>query len=244
MRRSLSGLLIGLFISVQAVSAESSWWERGKDLLEGFAGSNDSAALTNTEIASGLREALRVGTGSVIRRLGKEDGYYRDPKAHIPLPEKLIRVRDTLARLGMSDMLDDLELRMNRAAEAAAPKARAMFIDAIQNMTLDDVRRIYRGTDDAATRYFQSQMSGPLAEEFTPVVNHSLAEAGAIRTYDKVMQDYGQIPFMPDIKANLSEHVVDHAIDAIFDYLADEEAAIRQNPAKQTTELLRRVFGT
>jgi hypothetical protein len=32
-------------------------------------------------------------------------------------------------------------------------------------------------------------------------------------------------------------------MDGIFHYIAVEEAAIRQNPAKRTTELLQRVFG-
>lgn len=48
---------------------------------------------------------------------------------------------------------------------------------------------------------------------------------------------------MPDVKANLTEHVVQKGMDGIFHYLAIEEGKIRNNPAKRTTELLRRVFG-
>jgi len=33
-------------------------------------------------------------------------------------------------------------------------------------------------------------------------------------------------------------------MNGIFHYLAQEEAAIRQNPAKRTTELLKTVFGS
>lgn len=233
-------LVIGTLASSHNVYAENSWWDRGKALLEDFGGSD---SLTTTEIADGLREALRVGTGNVVSQLGRKNGYYNDPEAHIPLPASLARARDTLAKVGMSDSLDDLELRMNRAAEAAAPRARAMFMDAIGNMTIDDVRRIYNGPDDAATRYFQNQMSQPLTLEFSPIVNDSLSQVGAIRTYDNIMGRYDEIPFVPDIKADLSAHVVDHAINAIFDYLAVEEAAIRNNPARRTTELLQKVFG-
>ncbi len=235
-------LLLGVVLWNQPATAGSSWWDRGKSLFDDLVGSDTAAALTDTEIANGLREALRVGTGNVVNRLGRRDGYYADPEARIPLPEKLAGARDTLARVGMSGTLDKLELRMNRAAEKATPRARAMFIDAIANMTLDDVRRIYNGPDDAATRYFQAQMSQPLRREFTPVVDNSLSEVGAIRTYDNLMSRYQDIPLVPDIKADLSEHVVDHAITAIFDYLAGEEAAIRKDPAKRTTELLRKVF--
>lgn len=244
MRQPVPGfIIIGLGIIMQPAYADNSWWDRGKQLLKNYTAADSSTALNNGEIADGLREALRVGTTNVIKKLGQTNGYYNDPRAHIPLPESLAAVRDTLTRVGMGDSLNQLELRMNRAAEAAAPKARAMFINAIQNMTLDDVRRIYNGPDDAATRYFQSQMSQPLAREFTPVVNDSLSEVGAIRSYDRVMQNYSEIPFVPDIKANLSEHVVNHAVQGIFDYLAVEEAAIRRNPTKRTSELLRKVFG-
>ncbi|MDZ7735755.1 MAG: DUF4197 domain-containing protein [Gammaproteobacteria bacterium] len=243
-RLSIVVLTAGILILAPGrnVPAETGWWERGKVLFEDFTGS-DSGALTNTEIASGLREALRVGTGNVVSQLGQRNGYFNDPKAHIPLPDSLNRTRDTLARIGMSDTLDDLELRMNRAAEAAAPRARTMFIEAIRNMTLDDARRIYSGPEDAATRYFQARMSQPLTAEFTPIVNESLAQVGALRTYDDIVNRYRQIPFVPDIRADLSTHVVDHAITAIFDYLAIEEAAIRRDPAKRTTALLQKVFG-
>jgi len=236
-------LLLCLVLPGQAATAEGNWWDRGKSLFDDFMGSDSAAALTDTDIAAGLREALRVGSGNVVRQLGQKDGYNADPRAHIPLPDSLAQARDTLNRVGLGDSLDRLELRMNRAAETAAPRAREMFIDAIAAMTLDDVRRIYNGPQDAATRYFQAQMSDPLRQEFTPVVEDSLAQVGALRTYDNFMDEYRQIPLLPDIKADLSEHVVNHAVKAIFDYLAEEEAAIRKDPAKRTTELLRRVFG-
>lgn len=223
------------------VHAGKSWWERGKELLDGLGGTTP-ASLSTTEVTSGLREALRVGSDNVISQLGRRNGFYQDNRAHIPLPDSLARTRNSLEKIGMGEQLDELELRMNRAAEAAAPRAKALFIDAIEQMTLDDARRIYNGPDDAATRYFQSKMSAPLASEFTPIVQDTLAEAGAVRAYDGIMNRYQQIPFMPDIKASLSQHVVDHAIGTIFDYLAAEEAAIRHDPAKQTTALLRRVF--
>ncbi|MCS3903750.1 hypothetical protein J2T55_001781 [Methylohalomonas lacus] len=243
MTRTLTWLLL-FMLTPMIAQADGNWWDKGKQMLEGF-GSDDAAttgALSNADIAAGLREALRVGSDNVVSQLGQTNGYYEDPKAHIPLPDNLKQVRDALARVGLAEQIDDLELRMNRAAEAAAPKARTMFVDAIRNMTLDDARAIYNGPEDAATRYFQEQMSTPLEREFTPMINNSLAEVGAIQTYDQVMNDYQQLPFVPDIKANLSQHVVDHAIGAIFDYLAVEEAAIRANPAKRTTELLQKVF--
>ena len=144
----------------------------------------------------------------------------------------------------MSPLLDDLELKLNRAAEVATPKAKALFGEAISEMTFEDVMNIYNGPEDSATRYFQDKMTPPLATEMQPIVEQSLAEVGAVQAYENVMGEYRSIPFVPDVKADLTTYVVEKGMDGIFYYMAKEEAAIRQNPAKQTTELLQKVFGS
>jgi hypothetical protein len=240
-RRQILILPLALLISTQA---QGNWWQRGQELLRDLTGGRATTqSLTRAEIANGLREALRIGTESVVNQLGTADGFLADPTIRIPLPRDLERVRDTLARVGMSGMLDDLEVRMNRAAEAATPKAKALFLDAIRDMTLEDAEAILRGPDDAATRYFQSRMSTPLATEMRPIVDDTLAEAGAVRVHDDLLRRYHSIPFLPEIESDLTGHVVGRALDGVFHYLAVEEAAIRRDPARRTTELLRKVFG-
>ena len=51
------------------------------------------------------------------------------------------------------------------------------------------------------------------------------------------------MPFVPDVKADLTGYVVEKAMDGLFYYVAKEEAAIRNDPAARTTELLKKVFG-
>lgn len=217
--------------------------KKGQEILGGQSGGSGVASLTTGEIAQGLKEALRVGSDRVVTQVGQTDGYNGDPAIRLPLPGSLKSVQSALRAAGMSGMLDDLELRLNRAAEVAAPKAKSLFVDAIAAMTLDDARRIYDGPDDAATRYFQSKMTAPLAREMAPVVSDSLSEVGAISAYDGVMGQYKQIPFVPDAKADLTEYVVEKGMDGIFHYLAKEEAAIRQDPVKRTSAILEKVFG-
>ena len=228
-----------------ALCAQTDWLKMGQDLLGTATQNAASAPATNTsQVAAGLKEALRVGSDTVVSRLGKLDGFNADPKIHIPLPKSFKTVQSTLQPLGMSYLLDDLELKLNRAAEQATPKAKALFLSAIEGMTLDDVMGIYNGPPDAATRYFQGKMSPQLAVEMKPVVDQALAQAGAVQAYDNVMGQYKTVPFVPDVKADLTGYVVDQGMNGIFHYLAQEEAAIRQNPAKRTTELLKTVFGT
>jgi hypothetical protein len=204
---------------------------------------SEGSGLSTSDIGMGLKEALSVGTERVVSLLGAADGFNGNPEIHIPLPKTLGKVQSALKTIGMSQMADDVELRLNRAAEAAVPKAKKLFVDAIAAMTLEDVTGIYNGPPDSATRYFQGKMSGPLASEMRPVVDGTLAEVGAIQSYDAMMGQYKEIPFVPNVKADLTEHVIDRAMDGLFLYLGKEEAAIRENPAKRSTDLLKKVFG-
>ena len=148
-----------------------------------------------------------------------------------------------LSKIGMGALGEDLELRLNRAAEAAVPKARTLFGNAIAEMSIDDAKKILNGRKDSATQYFRSKMSAPLAGEMKPIVDQQLSQVGAIAAYDRMIGQYKTMPFVPDAKANLTDHVLDKAIGGVFLYLGREEAAIRENPAARTTELLKKVFG-
>ena len=107
-------------------------------------------------------------------------------------------------------------------------------------MSIEDAKKIYNGPDDSATEYFKEKMSGQLADEMRPVIEKSLSEVGAVQTYDAIMSQYKTIPFVPDIKANLTEHAVNKGMDGIFYYLAQEEAAIRKTPLSKLQRCWRR----
>ncbi len=245
-------LILGAFLLLP-VHAGNSWLEKGSDTLKSFGltdeKSTDSvtdmvtgAGLSLDEIAAGLKEALRVGSENVVRQLSAIDGFNTDKSIHIPLPESLSMVKTALDRVGYSSLTDDLELKLNRAAEAATPEAKSLFQDAITAMTFEDVKKIYEGADDAATQYFKEKMSPGLARVMEPIIDNSLSQVGAVQAYDTMMGEYKSLPFVPDVKSNLTRHVVDGGMDGIFHYMAQEEKAIRQDPVKRTTQLLQKVF--
>jgi hypothetical protein len=236
--------VLGLLLAVTVFPSsdlQAGIWDKLKDTFEPQ--DQQKQSLSSDEVGNGLKEALRVGTETVVGELGQPGGFNLDPEIHIPLPGELNRVKDMLGKIGMDSMLVDLENELNEAAEIATPKARDLFMQAINEMTLDDVMAIYNGPDDAATQYFKGKMSEPLAMEMTPVVNESLADVGAVTTYDNAMESYNALPFVPDVDVDLSEYVVEKGLDGIFYYLAKEEAAIRSDPVKRTTDLLKTVFG-
>ncbi len=237
--------MLGLLLATgNGALAQGGSIDKAKETLGDYGISpTDREALGSNEIAAGLREALKVGSERVVRQVGAPDGFNADPEIHIRLPGTLQNVQSMLQRVGMAELADDLELKLNRGAEAAAPEAKALFWKAINEMTLDDAKKIYDGPDDAATRYFKGKRSPPRAERMAPIVDSSLSEVGAIRAYDDMMARYEAIPFVPDVKADLTDYVVQKALDGIFFYIAKEEAAIRNDPAARTAELLKKVFG-
>ncbi|HKK99326.1 MAG TPA: DUF4197 domain-containing protein [Desulfotignum sp.] len=249
--KTIRTVLVGLALLVTAMSAmaSNSWLQKGTDTLKSLGTGEKKSTATGTgttlpmeDVITGLKQALTVGSGNVVQQLGQADGFYKDPQIRIPLPDTLATVKNALDKVGMGSFADDLERKLNRAAEAATPKARDLFVNAISQMTFEDARAILNGPEDAATRYFREKMSPDLAAAMAPVVDDSLSQVGAVQSYDRMMGQYATLPFVPDVKADLTDHVVEKGMDGIFHYMAKEEAAIRADPVKRTTDLLKKVF--
>lgn len=211
-----------------------------KSALEG----SESGPLSTDDITRGLKEALTTGSNAVVSQLGAADGFSGDPSIRIPLPKSLIKARDIASRVGLEGSFDDLELKLNRAAEEATPKARELFLGAIRSMSVTDAKGILQGSDNAATEYFRGKTGDSLRSQMRPIVDQALAQVGAVSSFNQLLDKYNKIPLAPKIDADLTGHVVDEGSDGIFYYLAQEEKAIRENPLKRTSEILQRVFGS
>lgn len=214
-----------------------------EDNLQTKGTSSAASTLTQDQIIQGLREALKVGTDTVVAQIGQADGYLKDPTIHIPLPDDLKTALTVLDKVGMASLADDVETRLNRAAEQAAPQTKSLIFSAIENMTLDEARAIYEGPKDAATQYFKKVASHDLKALIDPIVENTLQDVGALNAYDAMMGSYKSLPFVPDVRSDLVNHTSALALDGLFHYLAIEEAAIRENPVKRTTYILKTVFG-
>ena len=200
--------------------------------------------LTEEDIVKGLKEALEIGTNNAVQLVSRFDGYYKNPKIKIPLPDNVEKAEKFIRGIGFSRQVDEFELSMNRAAERAAPKAKTIFWDAIKNMTFSDARSILSGQDDAATSYFRQKTTSQLHSAFKPIVNQAMSEVGVTRTYQRVEQEMDSLPFIGSKRFDLDEYVTGKALDGLFFMLAEEERKIRQDPAARVTDLLKKVFGS
>ncbi len=200
--------------------------------------------LTPETIASGLKEAIRIGAERASTSAAADGAYTGDTALHIPLPEQLQTVASTLRKVGLGGQVDLFERKMNEAAEQAALTAAPVFADAVRDLTFTDVKEIWQGGPTAATDYFREKTTPRLTALYQPIVERKLVEVGAVRTYDTLMQRYRQIPLVPQPQFSLTDYATTESLNGLFSLLAQEEARIRQDPAARSTELLRRVFGS
>ncbi|HEV8586473.1 MAG TPA: DUF4197 domain-containing protein [Methylomirabilota bacterium] len=199
--------------------------------------------LGEVKIGQALKEALQVGTANAVKLTGKTDGYFKNAAIKILMPEKLRTLERGLRTVGYDRQLDDFVLKMNRAAERAAPAAKQIFWNAIGDMTIDDARKILDGAPTAATDYFKGKTTEKLTASFSPVVHKTMGEVGVTRQYQDLFGRAQGIPFLNVEAFDLDHYVVGKALDGLFHVVGDEEKKIRTNPSARVTDLLREVFG-
>jgi len=231
--------LIMLIICLSAGCVEVTQSPLLGSLLNSAATSN---VLDESTVASGLKEALRVGSERAVSLTSAEDGFLGNSLIRIAMPESLQKVSTTLRSVGMGAYVDEFEVAMNRAAESATGEAKGVFWDAITSMTLTDAMGILQGDDTAATDYFREKTSTRLTEKFKPIVQEKMADVGVYGYYSTLINAYNALPFTSKPQFDLEQYIVDEAQDGVFTMLAEEEVKIRKDPAKRTTELLKKVF--
>ena len=202
-----------------------------------------SGELTTTEIVSGLKSALEVGTKSSVDILSKPGGFLNDASVMIPFPDEAQRASDKLRQIGAGNLVDKFVNTMNEGAEKAVVKAVPIFVNAIKSMSIADAKGIlFSDNKRAATDYFKSKTSSSLTTAFRPDIDQSLEQVNATKYWTDVTGTYNKIPFVKPVNTDLTGYVTDKALEGLFKKVALEEAAIRENPAKRVTEILKKVF--
>lgn len=232
-----------LLVLVSATALAGSWKDMAQQVMQ-QAGAGQGAALADSEIVQGLHEALAQGTKSAVLQLGRTNGFWASERFRIPLPNSITQA-DTLLRAGgYGPRLDELHLSFNRAAEKAVPVAADVFSQAVSKLTINDARNILNGPPDAATQYFRTTTGEALAIQFKPLVAGITSQAGLVKKYDKMMAKAGPFAALAGVKMDVNQYVTQKALDGLFLRVADEEKAIRENPAARTSEMLKKVFGS
>ena len=199
--------------------------------------------VTNTEIASGLRQALDFGIDKQVTKLTKEDGFFKNDLVRIVLPPELQKVDKTLRDVGLSSLADEGLKVLNRAAEDAVKEATPIFVTAVKDITFTDARNILLGNNTAATTYLNQKTEIQLYSKFNPVITNSLNKVGATEVWSNIINRYNSLPLTNKVNPDLPDYVTNEALNGVFTMIALEEKDIRNNFSSRTTDLLRKVFG-
>jgi len=202
------------------------------------------SSLTDGDVAQGLKEALVQGSSKASAALNVTDGYYKNPKVKIPFPPEAAKVATELRNLGYGSKVDDFELTLNRSAEQAAIEAAPIFKTAITSMNIQDAKTILLGSDTAATAYLRKQTFGALYTAFSPHISKALGDNKVTNKWSELAGIYNKIPLVKKVNPDLVSFTTNKALQGLFTLVAEEEAKIRKNPVSQTTDLLKKVFGS
>ncbi|MCC1484478.1 DUF4197 domain-containing protein [Winogradskyella immobilis] len=202
----------------------------------------DSSVLSNTDIATGLRQALDLGIDKQVSKLTQKDGFFKNELVKILLPEELQKVDKALRKIGLSSLADDGLKILNRAAEDAVKEATPIFVNAVKGITFNDAKNILLGEDNAATLYLNSRTETDLYNKFKPVIQQSFSKVGADKIWTNLITKYNAIPLTNNVNPNLTDYVTGEALKGVYTMIALEEKEIRNKVSSRTTDLLRKVF--
>lgn len=247
--KNLYKLLIAVALTVTVSCSE---------LMQIVQQAGGTGQLTQNEIVAGLKEALIIGTKKSAERLGATDGYFRDQAVKIFLPPEADIIVENIGRIpGGQGLLDDVLLRINRAAEDAVSEAAPIFVNSITSMTINDAMGILKGDNNAATQYLQRTTYKELFNLYQPKIQASLDKrlVGNISTtqsWNTLTQRYnevansmvGQVAGLKPVHVKLDEYLTEKGLDGLFLKIEAEEQLIRKDPAARVTDLLKRVFGS
>lgn len=201
-------------------------------------------SLTTAEMNGGLKEALTKGAEAAVAQLGKENGFWADPKLRIPLPENLRKVSKIMKSLGMGKQVDALELGMNRAAEAAMPEAKNLLVGAVKDMNVQDAKGILTGGDTAATDFFRKKTESALSEKFLPIVKGTTDKVGLAQTYNTYAGTAARFGAIKSDQATIESYVTKQGLDRLYKVIGEQEKAFRANPLQSGSDLIKKVFGS
>ena len=199
-------------------------------------------AVTNTEIASGLRQALDFGIDKQVTKLTQENGFYKNELVKILLPEELRKVDKALRDIGLGNLADEGIKVLNRAAEDAVKEATPVFVNAVKEITFADAKNILLGSDNSATEYLTTKTQTALYDKFNPVIKNSFNKVGADDIWKNLINKYNTLPFTNNVNPDLTDYVTNEALKGVYTMIAIEEKEIRNKIGSRTTDLLKRVF--
>ena len=206
--------------------------------------SAQAAGITESDAALGVRAALERGANAAVALLGRSGGFLDNPKVRIPLPGFLNEAAKVLKFTGQQKRIDELVTAMNRAAEAAVPQAKALLVNAVKSMSVEDGKQILSGGDNSVTNFFAGKTRAPLSVTFLPIVTKATEKVALADKYNAVAGKAAGFGLVGKDDADIQHYVTGKALDGLYLMIGEEERKIRQDPIGTGSAILQKVFGS
>ena len=214
--------------------------------------------LTESEVISGLKEALTLGAKNAATKLAAENGYFGDAAIKILLPDEAKTIVDNISKIpGGEQLVQNAILSINRAAEDAAKDVAPIFVNSITQMSIKDAFNILNGADNAATQYLKNTTYTDLYNLYKPKIKVSTEKKliGNISTKDSwsaltskwntlANSLAGKIANLKPVNTDLDDYLTNKALAGMFSKVEGEELKIRKDVNARVTASLQRVFGS
>lgn len=216
---------------------------QGQPGAQGLRAPGGLAGISDVDANRGLKTALETGALAAVKLLGRQDGFLANPQVHIPLPKALQDAAKLMRSLGMGRQLEELEVSLNRAAEAAVPMAKNLLVDAVRGMSVADAKKILTGGDTSVTQFFADKTRTPLSGTFLPVVHQATSKVGLVQKYDRVTSKAQGLGLYKPEDPSVDHYVTRKALDGLYFMIGEEEKKIRRDPVGTGSAILQKVFG-
>lgn len=207
--------------------------------------------ITDTQANSGLKQALEQGAIKAVSQLGRENGFLNNPQIKIPLPPTMQKIENIMRTFGQGRAFDELDVTINRAAEASVPAAKNLLVRAVKNMSLTDAKNILMGGETAGTEYFRQNSEAQLQQTFLPIVTRYTQKLGLAQQYNQLAGQAAQFGLVKQEDASIERYVTQKTLNGLYLTIAEEEKALRNDPTQYTagmaskygSRILKTVFG-
>jgi hypothetical protein len=174
------------------------------------------------------------------------------------LPDEAKVIIDNISKIpGGDKLVEDVILRINRAAEDAAKEVAPIFVNSVKQMTIKDAFNILKGEDNAATQYLRNTTYNELYALYKPKIQASTEKKiiGGVSTKDSWValtgrwnsfanSIAGKIANMQPVNTELDDYLTNRALSGMFLKVENEELKIRKEVSARVSPILQRVFGS
>lgn len=232
-----------------------------EEIVKGLRTALDSSANTSALSASKvdgflMNELIKIAAPPEVVQLKETlDKVAANPLA---VAAFMVATKGQSPKAFLGDKMEDLVKSINRAAEEGSKKAYPILKKAITDMTITDGLRILQGGETSATDYLKEKTYQALVDAFEKPVREVVVNGEVSALWEPVAKKYNLIA--PAIKGksfegytfvgpesvnpDLSEYITEQAMTGLFKLVAEEEAAIRKDPMRYASDIIRKVFGS